>query len=208
MPFEILSVDTSVLPTDVLSLYDDSFYRLVEIIAGPAEANLLESQGIRSVYSFLNTEDVFHVLSIQCSALNNIKKSICLEADDNTFTVKPGCRRNKQSQLPQNNDTTTNLSQDPSETAPTSAAHQQYTGTLGDDNTFTVKPGCRSNIRYLYQLLYQKQEEHLKKITHKSKGNKRSQLSQNNDTTTNLSQDPSETSPTSATHQQYTGTLG
>ncbi|CAF1096884.1 unnamed protein product [Rotaria sordida] len=78
----------------------------------------------------------------------------------------------------------------------------------GDDNTFTVKPGCRSNIRYLYQLLSQKHEEHLKKITHKSKGNKRSQLSQNNDTTTNLSQDPSETSPTSATHQQYTGTLG
>ncbi|CAF1063121.1 unnamed protein product [Rotaria sordida] len=157
MPFEILSVDTSVLPTDVLSLYDDSFYRLVEIIAGPAEAKLLEAQGIRSVYSFLNTEDVFHVLFIQCSALNNIKKSICLK---------------------------------------------------GDDNTFTVKPGCRSNIRYLYQLLSQKHEEHLKKITHKSKGNKQSQLPQNNDTTTNLSQDPSETAPTSATHQQYTGTLG
>ena len=124
MSFKLLSLDTSVLPSDVLTLYDDAFYRMVEVIAGSLEAKLLEAQGIRSVYSFLNTDDVFHILSIQCSALNNIKKSICLEADDNTFIVKPG---------------------------------------------------CRSNVRYLYQLLFQKHEERLKRTTHKFKGNKQSQ---------------------------------
>ncbi|CAF4684069.1 unnamed protein product, partial [Rotaria sp. Silwood2] len=46
---------------------------------------------------------------------------------------------------------------------------------------------------------------HLKKSTRKSKGNKQSQLSQNNDTSLNLSQDSSEVSPTSATHQQHAG---
>lgn len=155
MPFQILSVDTSVLPTDVLSLYDDRFYQMVEIIAGPLEAKLLEIQGIRSVYSFLNTEDVFDILSIKCSALNNIKKLICLEADDQTFTVKPG---------------------------------------------------SRSNIRYLHQLLSQKHDEHLKKNKYKSNGNKQSQLLQNNHTSLNLSQDSSVASQTSVIQQQHTGT--
>ena len=55
MPSKILSFDTSVLPKDVLSLHDDNFYLVAQQIAGVAEAKLLEIQGIRSVYSFLNT---------------------------------------------------------------------------------------------------------------------------------------------------------
>lgn len=92
MPTHTPSVDTSILAFDVLSFYDDRFYQLVRTIAGGAEANLLEMQGIRSVYSFLNTEDVFEILSIQCAALNNVKKLVCLEKIDKTFTVKPGYR--------------------------------------------------------------------------------------------------------------------
>jgi hypothetical protein len=72
MPLQTL--DTSILPSDALSLYDDSFHNLVENIAGRAEAKLLEIQGIRSVYSFLHTEDVFEIFRISCSALNIIKK--------------------------------------------------------------------------------------------------------------------------------------
>jgi hypothetical protein len=74
MSLKTLSVDTSVLPTHVLSFYDDIFYRMVEKIVGLAEAKLLEIQGIRGVYSFLKTEDVFGILSIPCSALKDIKK--------------------------------------------------------------------------------------------------------------------------------------
>jgi len=141
MPSVVIVVDTSVLPTDALSFYDDNFYRLVEKIAGLAEAKLLEVQGIRGVYSFLNTEDVFDILSISCSALKEIRKSICLEADDKTYMVKPG---------------------------------------------------CRSNIRYLYQLLHQKHEEHLKEIPSKSKRKKQSQSQQRNSTAMDLSQDPAQ----------------
>ena len=74
MPTHTLSVDTSVLPVGVLSLYDIQFYDLVERIAGVAEATLLEIQGIRSVYSFLNTDVVFEILSVPCAALNNVRK--------------------------------------------------------------------------------------------------------------------------------------
>jgi hypothetical protein len=92
MPTHTLSVDTSVLPVGVLSFYDVQFYDLVERIAGVAEAALLEIQGIRSVYSFLNTDDVFEILSVPCAALNNVRKLVCLEKMDKTFTVTPGCR--------------------------------------------------------------------------------------------------------------------
>ena len=69
MPSKMLSFDTSVLQKDVLSFHDDNFYLVAQQIAGAAEAKLLEIQGIRSVYSFLNTDDVFDILSISCSGL-------------------------------------------------------------------------------------------------------------------------------------------
>ena len=85
-------INTSVLLADVLSFHDDSFYQMGRIIVGASEATLLTVQRSRSVNSFLNTENVFDIFTIQCSALNSIKRSICLEADDHTFMVKPGCR--------------------------------------------------------------------------------------------------------------------
>lgn len=118
---KISSADTSILPNDVLSLRDENFYDIVRKIAGVSEATLLEIQGIRSAYSFLNTDDVFAILSIPCSALSNVKKTICLELDDQTLVVKPG---------------------------------------------------CRSGIEYLHQLLYQRHEEHLKQKVRRSKGTK------------------------------------
>ncbi|CAF3165353.1 unnamed protein product [Rotaria socialis] len=150
MSSQNLILDTSILPTDILSFSDDHFYRAVEKIAGSAEAKLLEIQGIRSVYSFLHTEDVFSILSLSCSALRDIKKLICFEADDRSYMIKPGCRgsirylhqllhqkheehqkditlkfkRNKQSSSPENSQTIHNISQDSSQAGPTSS-HQQ-----------------------------------------------------------------------------------
>ena len=151
MPLQTL--DTSILPFDTLSFYDDKFYDLAEKIAGTDEAKLLEIQGIRSVYSFLNTEDVFEILTVSCSALKVIKKSVCFEADDKSFLVKPG---------------------------------------------------CRSNIRYLYQLLYQKHEEHLKEISKKSKHNKPLMSQQHGDSIIYNTQDSIQSNSTSYSQQNYT----
>jgi hypothetical protein len=153
MPLQTISLDTSVLPADALSYYDDTFYQIVEEIAGLAEAKLLEVQGVRSVYSFLNIEDVFDILSISCSALNDIKKSVCFEAYDNSFIVKPG---------------------------------------------------CRSNVRYMYHLLHQKHEEHLKHISIKSKRNKQPMSLLNTNIVIGNTQDPVQPASTLSSQQQPT----
>ncbi|CAF3342614.1 unnamed protein product [Rotaria socialis] len=63
MPPTTLNMDITVLPPDVLSLYDESFYELVRKLAGPIEADLLELQAIRSAYSLIHTEDIFDILN-------------------------------------------------------------------------------------------------------------------------------------------------
>ena len=156
MPTNALSVDTSVLPVGVLSFYDDQFYQLVERIAGVAEATLLEVQGIRSVYSFLNTDDVFEILSIPCAALNSVRKLVCLEKMDKTFTVKPG---------------------------------------------------CRSSIRYLSQLLNRRHEEHMKEMGSQSKRNKQRTARSNTTATVPPSQDSTELLSSSSV-QQHNRSLG
>lgn len=92
MPSSIIPVDISVLPIDVLSFRDKSFYELVAKIVDLDIAKLLEIQGIRSVYSFLHTDDVFDILSKSCPILKDVQSSICLETTEHTFLVKPGCR--------------------------------------------------------------------------------------------------------------------
>ena len=150
MPTNTPSVHTSVLPVGVLSFYDVQFYDLVERIAGVAEATLLEIQGIRSVYSFLNTDDVFEILSVPCAALINVRKLVCLEKMDKTFTVKPG---------------------------------------------------CRSSIRYLSQLLNRRHEEHMKDIGAQSKRNKQRPARSTTTSIAHLSQDSPETLSSSSVQQ-------
>ena len=81
-------------PKDVLCLCDDVFYELVEKLAGSGEAKLLKLQGIRSVYSFWSTDDVFAILLIPCQALRDARSLVRLEADNQTFIVKRGSRSN------------------------------------------------------------------------------------------------------------------
>ena len=68
----MLPMDITVLPADVLSLNDGPFYELVTKLSGPMEAKFLEIQGIRSVYSLINSEDVFDILKYECKALEDI----------------------------------------------------------------------------------------------------------------------------------------
>jgi hypothetical protein len=126
-------------------------------LAGPGEAKLLKVQGIRSVYSFLSTEDVFAILSISCQALRDARNMVCLEADDETFVVKPG---------------------------------------------------SRSNITYLYQLLRQKHEEHVKGINPKAKRSKQSQSQSNSSLDTSLSQDSVQGVASPSSHSLNATTFG
>ncbi|CAF4681411.1 unnamed protein product, partial [Rotaria sp. Silwood2] len=55
---------------------------------------------------------------------------------------------------------------------------------LVDDNRYIVKPGCKSNLRYLTQLLIFKNEEHLKTIGARLKSKNKS----NDDSINDISQ--------------------
>ncbi len=71
-----------------------------------------------------------------------------------------------------------------------------------------MKPSCRGNILYLYQLLHQKHEEHAKEIALKSKKNKQTQSQRNNATSMYLSQDSLQVGLTSSSEQQNMSTIG
>jgi hypothetical protein len=94
MPPPTINMDITVLPPDVLVLCDEPFYELVHKLAGPAEAKLLQVQGVRSAYSLLYIEDIFDVLKYQSKELNEVKKNACLRLDDDQYIVKPGCKSN------------------------------------------------------------------------------------------------------------------
>ncbi|CAF2085451.1 unnamed protein product [Rotaria magnacalcarata] len=83
MPFQIFSVNTSALPDNVLSLVDDAFYKIVEVVAGPAEAQLLDVQADlpKRVYSILG----------QNSNLknNDVVKHFVQEAEDLSRSDRP-----------------------------------------------------------------------------------------------------------------------
>ncbi|CAF0970261.1 unnamed protein product [Adineta steineri] len=72
MPPLKLNMDITVLPPDVLSLYDEPFYELVRKLAGSVEAKLLQVQGVRGAYSLIHIEDVFDILKYKCKELDEI----------------------------------------------------------------------------------------------------------------------------------------
>jgi|GEM_PF-5571510 len=86
------SINTSVLPDDILSYTDTQFYNVAKQIVGDIGMELLEIQSIRSPDSFLSIPDVFAILGIKCAALNPLKESLCLKTDDDKYIVKPGIK--------------------------------------------------------------------------------------------------------------------
>ena len=70
-----------------------------------------------------------------------------------------------------------------------------------------VKPGCRSSVRYLYQLLQQKHEEHMKQII-KHKKTKYSHSQSTNSDSLSISQDSRQDISISITTDLNTTTSG
>ena len=86
------SINTSVLPDDILSYTDTQFYNAAKQIVGDIGMELLEIQSIRSPDSFLSIPDVFAIPDIKCAALHPLKKNLCLKTYDDKYIVKPGIK--------------------------------------------------------------------------------------------------------------------
>ena len=87
-------LDTSLLPANLTSLQDAEFYHFVKRIVGPVEAELLQVQQINNVNSLLMTADVFEIIQIPSHDLDDIKRKICFEKDDESFVIKAGVKGN------------------------------------------------------------------------------------------------------------------
>lgn len=87
-------IDTSVLPSNVMSLRDDNFIDFVKEEAGNGAAALLELQGINSVKSLLMTDDVYSVMNMKSKSLDGFKNKYGYMQDDGTCIIQPGVKGN------------------------------------------------------------------------------------------------------------------
>ncbi|CAF3829793.1 unnamed protein product [Rotaria sp. Silwood1] len=87
-------IDTSFLPSNVMSLRDDKFIDFVKAEAGDDAAALLEIQGINCVKSFLMTSNVYSIMDVNSKCLNDFKNKYGYMQDDGTFVIQPGIKGN------------------------------------------------------------------------------------------------------------------
>ncbi|CAF1448558.1 unnamed protein product [Rotaria sordida] len=85
-------INTSVLPSDILSYNDKQFYNVVKRFVCDDAGDLLEFQGIRNADSLILIPDVFAILNINCAALQPLKEKLCLKSDDDIYLIKPGIK--------------------------------------------------------------------------------------------------------------------
>lgn len=82
--------DTSILPSDILSLQGPDFFRVVEGLTSDTVADLLRIQEIRNVRVFMLVPDILAVLKIDSSELDYIRKTACFHLQNNNYIVKAG----------------------------------------------------------------------------------------------------------------------
>jgi hypothetical protein len=87
-------IDTSVLPSNVMSLRDDDFIGFVKEEAGHAAAALLEIQGINCVKSLLMTDNVYAIMDLKSKSLDGFKNKYGYMQENGTFAIQPGIKGN------------------------------------------------------------------------------------------------------------------
>ena len=87
-------IDTSLLPSNVMSLRDDAFIDFVKAEAGDGAAALLEIQGINSVKSLLMTSNVYSIMDLNSKSLDGFKNKYGYIQDNGTFIIQPGIKGN------------------------------------------------------------------------------------------------------------------
>lgn len=84
--------DASILPEDMFTRIDDSFFSVVKSIAGESLCKILQLQMINSARKLLNTIDVYSFVQIESEEINAIKIDCCFKSSSGQCIVKPGIR--------------------------------------------------------------------------------------------------------------------
>ncbi|CAF1403710.1 unnamed protein product, partial [Rotaria sp. Silwood1] len=87
-------IDTSILPSDIMSLRDVKFFDFVRKETGDAAVDLFEIQSINCVKSLLMTADVYCIMNLKSKALDCFKNKHGFMLDDDIFIIKPGIKGN------------------------------------------------------------------------------------------------------------------
>ncbi|CAF1488624.1 unnamed protein product [Adineta steineri] len=87
-------IDTSVLPSNIMSLRDNNFIDFVQEEASHAAAALFELQGINSVKSLLMIDDVYSIMKVKSKSLDEFKNKYGYIQDDGTCVIQPGVKGN------------------------------------------------------------------------------------------------------------------
>jgi hypothetical protein len=82
--------DTSILPSNILSLQGSDFFTVIENLTSDTIADLIRIQAIRNVRIFMLIPDILAVFKINSSELDYIKIKACFRLQNNTYLVKPG----------------------------------------------------------------------------------------------------------------------
>ena len=82
------------LPDDIVSYENDSFYNFVRVFVGDIEKEILQVQHIKNIRLLLLVPDVFSFIDLECEDLLDLKKRVCFLVGNTHFVVKPGIKFN------------------------------------------------------------------------------------------------------------------
>ena len=90
---EDLLRDVSYLPKNILTLIDEEFFAVVQLLVGDLVADILRIQLINSARKLLNTTDVFLFFQMgESTETDEIKRRSCFKSRTGQYIVKPGIR--------------------------------------------------------------------------------------------------------------------
>jgi len=84
--------DTSILPSNILSLQGYDFFEVVEKLTSDIIVDLIRIQAIRNVRIFMLIPDVLAVLKSDSPELDHIKAKLCFRLKNGKYLLKPSIR--------------------------------------------------------------------------------------------------------------------
>ncbi|CAF3321012.1 unnamed protein product [Rotaria sp. Silwood2] len=150
-------IDTSVLPSNVMSLRDDKFIGFVQAEAGDGAAALLEIQGINCVKSLLMTCNVYSIMGLKSKSLDGFKNKYGYMQDDGTFKCIEDAKVAKSSKYNQSSSSTIakSTSSVPSNSSPEKIPSKSSNLSAGEHKTYiidTLNSWCENNKSKFYLL--------------------------------------------------------
>lgn len=82
--------DTSLLPSDILSLRGDEFFQVIKDLTSDTVAELVRIQAIENVRVFMLVPNILDVFKINSYQLDNLKCKACIQLKNNEYFIKPG----------------------------------------------------------------------------------------------------------------------